>query len=427
MTNLLIQLGFMLIFAINALVTLIFLVRQITFSVVGVAHPRVNLFSKAKLSNWPTVTILVAAHNEEKVLSGCLEHLVKLDYPSDAYNVIVVNDRSVDGTAAILDAAAARSNGRIEAIHRVPGSTPGKPAALADAFARVTSELVVFFDADYLPHPPLLKKLVAPFIDPEVAATMGRVVPYNTQTNLLTRLLDLERRGGYAIDQAVRAAWNLLPQFGGTVGGVRMAALAEVGGWSADTLAEDTDLTYRLFAKGYTVEYIDDAMCYEESPANWHVRYKQIRRWACGHNQCLFRYFRSTLTTPHQTLTRRLDASLVLLFFLFPSLSLIGLGAAMVYPTLYAFPPFNFAVISAFSFVVAFGNFSPYFQIVAALVRDRQPSAVAMLPLIFLSSAISMMASTDGLVRALWGAMSNRHLQWDKTVRFRKEGDLAAA
>jgi len=252
-------------------------------------------------------------------------------------------------------------------------------------------------------------------------------VPYNTQTNLLTRMLDLERRGGYAVDQAVRSAWNLLPQFGGTVGGVRMAALQEVGGWTTDTLAEDTDLTYRLFAKGYVVEYVDDALCYEESPADWGVRYKQIRRWACGHNQCLFRYFKTTLTAQDQPLLRRFDAALVLVFFLFPAISLLGLAAAMIYPTLYAFPPFNFAVISAFSFVVAFGNFAPYFQIISALVRDRQPGAVAMLPLIFLSSAISMIASTQGLFLAVRGALFDNHLQWDKTTRFRKVDAHATA
>jgi hypothetical protein len=117
---------------------------------------------------------------------------------------------------------------------------------------------------------------------------------------------------------------------------------------------------------------------------------------------------------------RKLDAALVLLFFLFPAISLLGLAAAMIYPTIYAFPPFNFAVVSAFSFVVAFGNFSPYFQIVSALVRDRQPSAVAMLPLIFLSSAISMLASTQGLFLALRGLLFDRHLKWDKTTRFRE-------
>ena len=414
-----IQVAFMGLFALNALITLVFLIRQISFSVVAVTLPQSNPFSRVQMTKWPTVTVLVAAHNEEQVLAGCLDHLLNLDYPAEALHIIVVNDRSRDRTGPILDYYVASSRGRIQAIHRPSDAVPGKPAALADAFKLVQSELVIFFDADYLPHPPLLKKLVAPFIDPEVGATMGRVVPYNTQTNLLTRLLDLERRGGYTVDQAVRSHWNLLPQFGGTVGGVRMAALAEVGGWTADTLAEDTDLTYRLFAAGYIVEYVDDAMCFEESPADWRVRFKQIRRWACGHNQCLFKYLKSTLTTPHQPVLRRLDAALVLLFFLFPSLSLLGLIAAMIYPTLYAFPPFNFAVISAFSFVVAFGNFAPYFQIVSAIVRDRQPQAVVMLPLMFLSSAISMLAAIQGLALALRGALFNRHLQWDKTTRFR--------
>ncbi len=149
------------------------------------------------------------------------------------------------------------------------------------------------------------------------------------------------------------------------------------------------------------------------------MRFKQVRRWACGHNQCLFRYFKLTVATVHQPLLRRLDAALVLLVFLFPTFSLLGLIAAMVYPTLYAFPPFNFAVISAFSFVVAFGNFSPYFQIVTAVLRDRQPEAVVMLPLIFLSSAISMIAAVAGLALAVRGALFDRHLQWDKTKRFR--------
>jgi cellulose synthase/poly-beta-1,6-N-acetylglucosamine synthase-like glycosyltransferase len=418
--NIAIQVAFMGIFALNALITLVFVARQLSFSLVALRLPSASPFSRAPLGDWPSVCILVAAHNEELVISGCLEHLVKLDYPKDRFRIIVVNDRSTDRTAEILDRHSARSGGLIEPIHRPADAVPGKPAALADAFARVSSDVVVFFDADYLPEPPLLKKLVAPFIDPEVGATMGRVVPYNTQTNLLTRLLDLERRAGYTVDQAVRAHWNLLPQFGGTVGGVRMAALKDVGGWRSDTLAEDTDLTYRLFAAGYVVEYVDDATCFEESPADWTVRFKQVRRWACGHNQCLFRYFKTTLTTPNQPILRRLDAALVLLFFLFPTLSLTGLVAAMIYPTIYAFPPFNFAVISAFSFVVAFGNFSPYFQIVSAVVRDRQPGAIVMMPLMFLSSAISMLAAIQGFFLALRGELFDRHLQWDKTVRFRK-------
>jgi cellulose synthase/poly-beta-1,6-N-acetylglucosamine synthase-like glycosyltransferase len=416
----LIQLVFLVIFSATAALTLIFLVRQIGFSLLVVDLPQRSPFSRARVADWPSVTVVTPAHNEERVIGDCIERLLGLDYPADRLELLVVNDRSSDRTREIVERAVARSGGRLRALHREHGAPPGKPAALKDALALVQSEVVVFFDADYLPDAPLLKTLVAPFLDPQVGATMGRVVPYNTEKNLLTRLLDLERRGGYTIDQAGRAWLNWLPQFGGTVGGIRMQALQAVGGWSAQTLAEDTDLTYRLFLQGWTVEYVDDAMCHEESPEACTVRFRQVRRWACGHNQCLFRYFWPVLRSTRHPFARRLDAALVLLFFVFPPLALCNLVAALIYPTLYSYPPLNFALMSAAPFMVSFGNFAPYFQIIAALLRDRQPQAAAMLPLLFLSSAISMIAACEGLALALRGALLNSGVGWDKTSRYRR-------
>ncbi len=412
-------LAFLALFVATSALALLMMLRQIWFSLAVVNKPMVSAFSHATPSHWPTVAILVAAHNEEKVIASCLDHLLMLDYPRDLLQIIVINDRSKDATGAIVDSYV-EAHPEIVALHRADDAIPGKPAAISDALAHVRSHIVIFFDADYLPAPPLLKKLVAPFLDPQVGATMGRVVPYNSNTNLLTRLLDLERRGGYAIDQSARNHLGLLPQFGGTVGGIRMAALQAAGGWSTATLAEDTDLTYRLFIDGWTVEYVDDALCYEESPENWQVRFKQVRRWSYGHNQCLFRYLWPVLTTPRQSIARRLDAAFVLLFFIFPPLSLINLAAALVYPTLFTYPPFNFAIIGALAFIVSFGNFAPYFQMIAAVVRDRQPAAATMLPFLFLSSAISMLAATHGLALALRSLIFNRHLAWDKTTRFRR-------
>ena len=407
------------IFVMTSALALLLMMRQIWFSLAVVNRPVANPFSHATPAHWPTVAILVAAHNEEKVIASCLDHLMRLDYPRDLLDIIVVDDRSSDATGPIVDGYA-DAHSSIRVIHRDASAVPGKPAAIGNALALVRSHIVIFFDADYLPTPPLLKKLVAPFLDPQVGATMGRVVPYNSNANLLTRLLDLERRGGYAIDQAARNHLGLLPQFGGTVGGIRMAALQRAGGWSTETLAEDTDLTYRLFIDGWTVEYVDDALCYEESPETWPVRYKQVRRWSYGHNQCLFKYFWPVLTTKRQSVVRRLDAAFVLMFFLFPPLSLLNLGAAIIYPTLFSYPPFNFAIIGALAFVVSFGNFAPYFQMIAAVMRDRQPTAATMLPFLFLSSSISMIAATQGLVLALRSAIFSRHLSWDKTLRFRK-------
>lgn len=420
MLTIVIQGAFLTLFLTTAILTLIFLVRQIVLSVVAVNNERPNPYGAVELDPWPTVTILVPAHNEERVIAGCLDHLLALEYPKDRLAILVVNDRSTDDTREIVDSYAEGSGGRIRALHRAADAAPGKPAAIADALSLVDSEILVFFDADYLPHPPLLRKLVAPFLDPQVGATMGRVVPYNTSANLLTGLLDLERRGGYTVDQAARNMLNLLPQFGGTVGGIRVAAMNAVGGWSAHTLAEDTDLTYRLFIAGWTVEYVDEAMCYEESPESWEVRIKQVRRWACGHDECFFRYFRETLTTPNQPLYRRLDAALVLVFFLYPPLAFLNLIASLVYPTLFSYSPFNFAIVSAIAFVVGFGNFSLYIQIVAAVIRDRQHKAAVLLPFVFLSSTISMLAATQGLFFALRGWLLNRHLGWDKTIRFRR-------
>lgn len=414
--------SFLILFIVTAILTVALVFRQTFFSFLMVGKSQTNPFSRVPLADeqWPSVTIMVAAYNEEAVIGDCLDSLAKLDYPDGRLDILVINDRSRDMTREIVDDKVAMYGGRIRALHRDFDAKPGKPAAMADGLKTVTSEVLVFFDADYLPDPQLLKKLVAPFVDPQVGATMGRVVPYNTDANVLTRLLDVERRGGYTIDQAARGRLNLLPQFGGTVGGIRVSAMNEVGGWSADTLAEDTDVTYRLFIGGYTVEYVDDAVCYEESPEDWRIRLKQVRRWACGHDQCLLRYFVPTLTTKKQPLYKRLDAALVLTFYLLPVLSFANLLAALVYPTLYSFPPMNFAVLSAVAFTMSFGNFAPYLQIMAAAIRDRQPEAVRMLPLIAVSSTISMLAATHGLWLAIRSVAFKRTLKWDKTVRYRK-------
>ncbi len=139
-------------------------------------------------------------------------------------------------------------------MHRLDGRG-GKAAALKFAATDHPADIHLVFDADYLPGRGLLKQLVAPFFDPEVGAVMGRVVPINVGRSLVTRLLDLERAGGYQVDQQARMNLGLVPQYGGTVGGVRRVAMRDVGGWRDDVLAEDTDITFRLIIGGWNVAY----------------------------------------------------------------------------------------------------------------------------------------------------------------------------
>lgn len=368
--------------------------------------------------DWPSVTVLIAAHNEEQVIDGCLTAMRQLDYPEDKLSIVVVNDRSTDRTGEIVDRHVSE-DARISAVHRVEGMRPGKPAAVKGVIDGMTTDVFVIFDADYLPMPRLLRQLVAPFQDPRVGATMGRVIPYNTDKNLLTRLIDLERRAGYGVDQQVRSLWGLLPQFGGTAGGVRLSALRRAGGWRDDTLTEDTDLTYRLFLNNFDVVYLPDAVCYEESPEDWQVRFRQVRRWAYGHNECLLRYFLPVLVASNRPLLARLDAALVLLFYAIPFFAVMTLIIFLTSPFLwaqYGSLPLGVPIMLAF---VGFGNFAPYFQIAAACVHDRQVHVFRAAPLIFFSSFISMMASTSAIFMLLRDWALRRRPVWDKTARYR--------
>ena len=232
------------------------------------------------------MTVLVAAHNEEKVISNILKALMGVNYPESKLLIVPVNDRSTDRTREIIDTFVEANPTQIRPFHRT-GGKGGKAAALKDAMEMVETEVILIFDADYIPGSGLIKQLVAPFFDPEVGGVMGRVVPLNVGTNLLTRLLDLERAGGYQVDQQARMNLRLVPQHGGTVAGVRRSALREIGGWNDNSLTEDTDLTYRLLLAGWKTVYQNRSECYEEVPETWPVRIKQIMRWAKGHNQAL--------------------------------------------------------------------------------------------------------------------------------------------
>ncbi|OYV72644.1 MAG: glycosyl transferase family 2, partial [Gemmatimonadetes bacterium 21-71-4] len=368
----------------------------------------------------PRVTVFVPSHNEEAVISHSLSALMDVNYPPERLQIIPVNDRSTDATRQIIDSFAARYPGRIEPYHRSEGK-PGKAAALKDAAALAAGEILLIFDADYIPGRGLIKQLVAPFFDPEVGAVMGRVVPLNTDKNLLTRLLDLERAGGYQVDQQARMNLRLVPQYGGTVGGVRGEALEAVGGWNDDSLAEDTDLTYKLLLKGWKTVYQNRSECYEESPEEWPVRVRQIMRWAKGHNHAAFRYTFGLLKSRSVRWIEKLDGVLLLGVFFMSPILLIGWMMAIF---LYYFSSNNWlaGVFALFSLIAysALGNFAAFFEIGAAVYLDGSHERLRLMPLNylgFLVSLVSISRATIGQVTT--DIIFRKKFNWQKTSRYR--------
>jgi len=427
-TETLLLIGFYALIAPTLLLTLIITARQAILSVAALSllppsHTRPHRGATPD-NELPKVGVIVPAHNEEKVIADVLRALLQADYPRDKLRIIVVNDRSTDRTAEIVDDWA-RQSSILVPLHRPASAPPGKPAALRDAIASAEADVFVFFDADYLPSPSLIRELVAPFTDPRVGATMGRVVPVNSDANLLTRLIDLERRAGYVVDQQMRERWRLLPQFGGTVGAVRADALAAVGGWRAGLMTEDTYLTYALFLAGYEVIYVNHAACYEESPETWPARYKQVRRWAYGHNECLGHFLHKVLLAPNRRVFQRVDAAIVLLFYVYPVMSLTAMSLSILAPALIGAAP-AWMLVSLVPLLCGFGNLAPFFQIIVAARKDRQPQVLAVLPLLPVSSVLNMLASSHGVFQLLSNRLLRRKAHWDKTSRFRAK-DFARA
>ena len=374
-------------------------------------------------SDLKSVSVLIPMHNEERVASYVLDQLLKVDYSPDKIEIIPINDHSTDGTKAILDAYA-RQHPNIKPLHRDEGIR-GKSAALNDAIDLASGEILVVFDADYLPPRAILKNLTICFQDPEVGAVMGRVVPVNAQHNLLTRLLDLERSGGYQVDQQARYNMRLLPQYGGTVGGFRKDVVMKLGYFNPQILAEDTDLTYRCAINGWKVMYANRAECYEEVPEKWRVRATQIRRWSRGHNGAMFRYWFAFLKSPYLTFREKLDGFLLLIIYVVPVILLLGIADSLLLFYWGEMEIFSGLYFLAFLGVYnTFGNFAPFYQVGTACLLDGAAERILLIPLMIFNFCFNLWYISRGFFDAVVDAITQRQAYWHKTERYRSEQEF---
>jgi cellulose synthase/poly-beta-1,6-N-acetylglucosamine synthase-like glycosyltransferase len=330
----------------------------------------------------PTVSILIPARDEEEVIGRLLQRMGELTYPHDKLQVIVIDDGSSDSTGRIADEYSSRYT-FIEALHRENGNGgKGKASAMNAGFKCARGEIVLCFDADYYPQRDIVEKLAKEFTDPSVGAVQGRVVVLNEPQNMVTRLVALERIGGYRVDQEARDNLGLIPQFGGTVGGFRRSVLESIGGWDESMLAEDTDLTFRVYLAGYTVRYVVDAECYEEAVDNWKAYKQQRYRWARGHMQCCFKHSLSVLKSKNLRIKEKIDGLLLLNVYFMPlvvllsfiiGIPLVSFGSSLVSALWFSVP------ISFYSVV---GNFAPFFEVGVGAYLDGRTRAQWLIPLL---------------------------------------------
>lgn len=401
-------------------ILLIYTIRHYSFTFNRVFGEQRLYYQDIVDSELPRITILVPMHNEELVAKDVMTQLTTIDYPKDKFEVIPINDHSSDNTRGILEGFAAKYP-YIKPLHRDTGGR-GKPHGLNDAMELATGEIIIVFDADYIPARGIVRDIAICFKDPQVGAVMGRVIPKNTGANMLTRLLDMERSGGYQVDQQARHNMVMIPQYGGTVGGFRKEVAQYLGGFNPYLLTEDTELTFLLFLKGWKVVYANKAECYEESPEDWSVRARQISRWSRGHTQVMLKSMLPLLRSNHLNFKEKIDGLLLLLIYLIPLIMIIGIPVSLLLFFLGEMNLIDFIFI--FILVAAyntFGNFAPFYQIGTASYLDGVTYRLKLLPLFFFCFLFNVLYISKGSGAAFLDVILKRTPEWQKTARFRKQ------
>lgn len=226
------------------------------------------------------VSVIVPAYNESANIEATVRSAIAGDHPVE---VIVVDDGSTDGTADLVESLGL-PNVR---VIRQPNS--GKAAALNNGIANASHELIVMVDGDTEFQPDTVHEIVQPFADTTVGAVAGNVKIANRDT-FLTKLQHIEYVMGFNVDRRVHDLTHSMPTIPGAGGAFRKRVLQEVGGLSAQTLAEDTDLTIAIGRAGWRIVYQDTAVTWTEAPTTVRQLWQQRFRWTFGTMQAIWKH-----------------------------------------------------------------------------------------------------------------------------------------
>ncbi|GAB3161591.1 bifunctional polysaccharide deacetylase/glycosyltransferase family 2 protein [Microbispora hainanensis] len=261
------------------------LLRLTLFVALAWAHARRTRRGSAGLPRWtvpPPVSVIVPAYNEAAGIEATVRSLVRTDYPGPV-EVVVVDDGSADDT------------GRIAASLGLPGvrvirqPNAGKPAALTTGIAHAAHDILVMVDGDTVFEPPTIRHLVRPLADPAVGAVSGNTKVGN-RGGMIGRWQHIEYVVGFNLDRRAFDLLGCMATVPGAIGAFRREAVASAGGVTADTLAEDTDLTMAICRGGWRVVYEERARAWTEAPASLGQLWRQRYRWCYGTLQAIWKH-----------------------------------------------------------------------------------------------------------------------------------------
>jgi len=237
-------------------------------------------FDEASL---PSLTIQLPIFNEMFVVERLIDAVGNVDYPVDLLEIQVLDD-STDTTSAIARSkcnALRRRGLDVSYIHR-SDRRGYKAGALEAGMKTAKGELLLVFDADFVPGPSIVRDLVDYFVDPAVGMAQARWSHLNRDRSLLTRCQAMLLDGHFVVEHAARNRSGRFFNFNGTAGIWRKSAVIDAGGWQHDTITEDMDLSYRAQLAGWKFVYAPHVSAPAELPCDMNSFKAQQYRWAKG-------------------------------------------------------------------------------------------------------------------------------------------------
>ena len=234
-------------------------------------------------ADWPLVTVKLPIYNEQYVIERLINSIAALDYPKDKLQIHILDD-STDETVPIVDKAVAHYQSQgfdMQAIRREKRSG-FKAGALKDAMPLAKGAFIAIFDADFVPLPGFLKATIPHFDNPKVGVVQTRWEHLNRDYSLITQLQAIQLNVHFRVEQQGRRGGQYLLQFNGTAGVWRSTTIEDAGGWEADTLTEDLDLSIRAQLKGWEITYLESFGSPAELPAEMNGLKSQQFRWMKG-------------------------------------------------------------------------------------------------------------------------------------------------
>ena len=229
------------------------------------------------------VSVLIPAFNEARVIEASVGRVLASDQVR--LEVIVIDDGSRDGTGDIVE----RAFGEDPRVRLIRLENGGKARALNHGLAMARGEVIVSLDADTQFESTTIARLTRWFADPAIGAVAGNAKVGN-RINLTTRFQALEYVTAQNLERRALGRLNAITVVPGAVGAWRAETLRQVGGYPADTLAEDQDLTIAIQRAGWEVRYDQSAVAWTEAPESLAALAKQRFRWAFGTLQCLWKH-----------------------------------------------------------------------------------------------------------------------------------------